>query len=113
MRTIPEVMLILKNIRNMRGISIVEAADYIQAETENKISKKTLYGWEEGTSRPDIASFMALCKLYEIHDIKELFEEERLLLEDVDIGLRDKLYQGYVKRPEYHEAVAILLGIEL
>ena len=112
MRTVAEVMLILKGIRNRKGISISEAADYIQEATDNRVSKKTLYGWEEGTSKPDIVSFMALCNLYDIRDIRELFEGESVLLEDVDVGLRDRLYRGYVKSTEYHEAIDILLGLE-
>lgn len=113
MRTVPEVMLILKDIRNMKGISIAEVVDYIQEETDNRISKKTLYGWEEGTSKPDIIELIAMCNLYGIEDIKELFVGESRYLTDVDIALRDKLYRGYVNRTEYHEAIAILLGIEL
>jgi len=113
MRTISEVMLILKDIRNKKGITIAEAAEYIEQETFNRVSKKTLYGWEEGTSRPDIESFIVLCRLYGIQDIRELFEGERLYVEDVDVALRDKLYRGYINRTEFHEAVGILLGIEL
>ena len=112
MRTIPEVMLILKDIRNRKGITIGDAVEYIEQQTFNKVSKKTLYGWEEGTSRPDIEAFVTLCKLYEIQDIRELFEGERRYIEDVDITLRDKLYRGYVKNTEYQQAVGILLGIE-
>ena len=113
MRTAPEVMYILKNIRNEKRISVSEVVDYIQQETDNRVSKKTVYGWKEGISRPDVESFMAMCNLYGIQDIKELFDGESMLLENVDVSLRDKLYRGYVKRPEYHEAIAILLGIEL
>lgn len=113
MRTIGEVMFLLKSIRNQKGISIAEAVAYIEQETDNRVSQKTLYGWEEGTSRPDVESFIALCRLYEIQDIRELFEGEQIYLADVDVGLRDKLYRGFIKRTEYHEAVSILLGIEL
>lgn len=113
MRSISEVMLILKSIRNKKGISIGEAAEYIEKGTFSRVSKKTLYGWEEGTSRPDMASFMILCRLYGIQDIWELFEGKSEYLQDVDVELRDKLYRGYENRPEYHEAVGILLGLEL
>ena len=113
MRTIPEVMLILKGIRKKKGITIAEAVDYIEQETFNRVSKKTIYGWEEGAASPDVASFMVLCKLYDIQDIRELFEGESMSLEEVDVELRDKLYRGYIKRTEYQDAVGILLGIEL
>ena len=56
---------------------------------------------------------MVLCKLYDIQDIRELFEGESMSLEEVDVELRDKLYRGYIKRTEYQDAVGILLGIEL
>ena len=113
MRSISEVMLIMKGIRNKKGISIGEATAYIEKETLSKISKKTLYGWEEGAAKPDIASFMVLCRLYGIQDIWELFEGESIYMEDVDVEVRDKLYRSYLDHVEYHEAIGILLGVEL
>ena len=112
MRTVAEVMHILKDIRNKKGITVAEAVAYIEQENFNRVSKKTLYGWEEGTSKPDIESFILLCRLYGIQDVRELFEGETVYIEEVDVALRDKLYRSYVKRAEYRDAVGILLGIE-
>lgn len=111
MRTIPEVMHILKIVRNKRGIAVSQVADYILKKTNIYISQKTIYGWEEGRSKPDILCFMAMCDLYQIKDIKELFSGEATLI-DVDIVLRDALYKAYVERIEVQEAARILLGME-
>lgn len=53
-------------------------AEYIHRETAIKVSTKTVYGWETGVSRPDIREFVAMCNLYMVCDIKELFIEELL-----------------------------------
>ena len=76
MRTVQEVMTILKNYRKEHGISVPEVAEYIYKETDRKVSPKTVYGWEAGASRPDIREFIAMCNLYMICDMKELFTEE-------------------------------------
>lgn len=81
MRTVQEVMVILKECRKVRGISVPEVAEYIHKETTTKVSPKTVYGWESGVSRPDIQEFVAMCNLYMICDIQELFIEELLEIE--------------------------------
>lgn len=81
MRTVQEVMVILKNYRKEQGISVPEVAEYIYKETDRKVSPKTVYGWEIGVSRPDIQEFVAMCNLYMICDIKELFIEELMEME--------------------------------
>lgn len=109
MRDIAEVMRVLKEIRNQKNLSVSNVADYILKETGNKVSVKTIYGWEEGNSKPDIISFVAMCKMYEVSDIMGLFTED---IQSTDIVLRDKLYIGYLSKPDMQEATRLLLGIK-
>lgn len=39
------------------------------------ISSKTLYGWESGNRSPTIDSFMALCRIYGVEDVRGIAPE--------------------------------------
>lgn len=110
MRDITEVMQILKDIRRNKTISVQQVADYIYEEVGTQISAKTVYGRENASSKPDIAYFIAMCNLYQIRDIQELFTEDSKLM-GIDITARDELYKAYAARPDMQEAVHILLGM--
>ena len=110
MRNITEVMQILKDIRRKKAISVQQVADYIYKEVGIRISVKTVYGWENASSKPDVICFVAMCNLYSIRDIQELFTEDNKPL-DIDIMSRDNLYKAYVARPDMQEVVHILLGM--
>lgn len=109
MRDIAEVMGVLKEIRKRKDLTVADVADYMQKETGNKVSTKTIYGWEEGNSKPDIMCFVVMCNLYEVSDIMGLFTGET---QSIDTVLRDKLYISYLSKPDMQEAARILLGIK-
>lgn len=52
MKSMAEVMPILKAIRREKNITIQEVVDYIKEETEIEVSPKTVYGWENLSSKP-------------------------------------------------------------
>lgn len=95
MRDITEVMGDLKEIRKRKDLTVADVADCMQKETGNKVSIKTIYGWEEGNSKPDIVSFVSMCNLYEVSDVMGLFTGEN---QGIDTVLRDKLYIAYLSK---------------
>ena len=112
MKSMTEVMPILKAIRREKNISIQEVVDYIQQEAEIDVATKTVYGWENLSSKPDVMCFMALCNLYEIENVQELFDDNT---ESVcrKRTLRDEIYNAYAVAPkEMRKAVHILLEIK-
>lgn len=109
MRDTTEVMKVLKDIRKKKNITVPKVAEYLKKETGSQVSTKTIYGWEEGNSKPDIMSFVAMCKLYEVSDIMGLFNGN---IQNIDIVLRDKLYKAYIDKPDMQEAARVILGIK-
>ncbi len=53
--------------------------------------------------------FVAMCNLYGIQNIQELFVETS---KSRKFTLKDKLYHAYMKNPEVQKAVRILLDLE-
>lgn len=112
MKTMIEVMPILKAIRREKKISIQQVVDYIKQEAGIEVSPKTVYGWENISSKPDVMCFMALCSLYEIENVQELFNDDTESASRKPT-LKDEIYNAYVGAPnEVKKAVHILLEIE-
>lgn len=75
MKSMAEVMPVLKVIKREKKISIKDVVEYLKQEANVEIAEKTVYGWENLSSRPDVVCFMALCNLYEIENIQGLFHD--------------------------------------
>lgn len=43
------------------------------SEAGYSVSKKTLYGWENDVSSPNVRIFLKLCEIYQIEDIMNFF----------------------------------------
>lgn len=76
MRTMTAVMAKIKQLRQQQGISVGELATYVSKEIGFTISTKTVYGWEEGNSKPDVSCFMAICRFIGIENPSDLFFEK-------------------------------------
>lgn len=57
---------VLKTSRKGSNLSVNEVVDKLSSLYEITVASKTLYGWEKGRSQPDIDTFLALCKIYNI-----------------------------------------------
>ena len=63
---------VLKQTRNDAGITVNDVSLYL-AENGIDTSPKTIYGWENDFSYPNIKIFLLLCKKYGINDILKTF----------------------------------------
>lgn len=112
MKSIAEVMPILKGIRQEKKITIKEVVEYLEQVANVSVAEKTVYGWENLSSKPDVMCFMALCNLYEIENIQDLFDDNTEYVRRKPT-LRDGLYNAYVVAGnDVQNAVRILLDIE-
>lgn len=59
---------LLKSHRTTSNLSVQEVIQKLKAK-DISISEKTLYGYENGTSTPNVPIFIALCDIYNIDDI--------------------------------------------
>lgn len=73
MNTIVDVMDVLKKTRQQLGYSVQDVVDYVNREAGIDVSPKTVYGWEEGNSKPDVPCFMAICHMYGVPNPAALF----------------------------------------
>lgn len=66
------ISLILKQQRNLHGMTPEQVVAEL-AKRGFSISVKALYAYESGTNLPKVPVFLALCDIYEIHDIMSSF----------------------------------------
>lgn len=62
----------LKNARKRNRLTIEDVQQFL-SENEINSASKTIYGWENDFSMPNINIFLLLCKFYRIRDVLKTF----------------------------------------
>lgn len=79
-------------------------------------SGKTVNGWENGRSQPDVETFLKLCDIYKVSDIFKEFHVKDLFNDDekeLSLSNHEKLViLAYRAKPDMHNAVDTLLNVQ-
>lgn len=107
MKYLKDVLKEFAEIRKCNGMSIESIRNKLFNEYGIQISKKAIYDWEAGRTEPKTQTFIALCNIYGIRDIHQLFfdDENKKELKE------HKLIKNYHEYKEYQLAVDILLNL--
>lgn len=62
----------LKQYRKSHGWSVEDVSQKLYKDYGLMISTKTIYGWESDQSLPRTQTFLAMCSLYQIHNLEQL-----------------------------------------
>lgn len=87
-------------------------------EVGNMIGKsgKTVNGWENGRSQPDVETFLKLCDIYKVNDIFTEFNVKDLFADNKNNFLlsehEKQVITAYRARPEMQNAVDTLLNVQ-
>lgn len=109
MRELSEILKYFSKIRKESGHNIEEVQQELAEKYHIKVAVKTIYGWESGKVHPPIKTFIALCKIYQIRDIYELFADNEDLFDD--LIKEQRLINSYNKNVKYQAAVDKLLSL--
>lgn len=66
---------ILKKYRKMNMLSVSDVVELSEKYQVN-VAEKTIYGWESNQAHPTAPMLIALCDIYKINNITEIFSEE-------------------------------------
>ena len=107
MKELKDVLKEFAEIRKCNNISIESIRNELFNDYGIQISTKSIYGWEAGRTEPKTQTFIALCDIYGIKDIRHLFfgDEECKELKE------QKLVRNYHEYKEFQLAVDILLDL--
>jgi predicted transcriptional regulator len=88
-----EIARMLKVYRNRCELSVGEVIIKLK-QAGIEISAKTLYGYENGVSSPDVDTFMLLCSFYGIEDFADFDSNNNVI--DIDPAARQLLEERRV-----------------
>ncbi len=104
----------LKKSRNINSLSVEDVASYLSKRVK-QVSPKTIYGWENGTSKPNSDMLIAMCTCYGISDVKDLTDEKNIdkLINDIHFltQLEWEIVQKIRLHPELKSLICRLLEI--
>lgn len=66
----------LKKYRKMNSLSIGEVVLELQDRYGVTVAEKTVYGWESNQAHPTSDVFVALCDIYRINNITDVFNSD-------------------------------------
>ena len=67
---------ILKKYRKMNMLSVNDVVIELAEKYGVTVAEKTVYGWESNQAHPTAPMLIALCDIYKINNIAEVFSEE-------------------------------------
>lgn len=102
----------LRYYRKQEQLSVQDVALLLK-EHNICVSSKTIYSWENGTTKPDVPTLMVLCSLYHIPNIQQVLGASYDSRTDgIPVVLTEEelqLLEQYRRHPEMQEAVRKLL----
>ena len=103
---------VLKYYRKLRNLSVNDVSLYL-SENNSSASPKTIYGWENDHTEPNLHTLVLLCHLYEIDDISSAFgftsADSGLNINPTEFEL--ELIRSYREYPSLQPAINKLLDL--
>lgn len=66
----------LSSLRREKGMSQTQVADFL-TQRGFPVTQRAVSKWERGSTKPDAEQFLALCELYGVHDVLNIFLDTR------------------------------------
>ena len=101
----------LKRYRKMNALSVGEVVLELQDRYGVNVAEKTVYGWESNQAHPTSDVFVALCDIYRINNITDVFNSNEPKGFHMTAEER-KVIEHYRAHPEMQSVIRKLLNIE-
>lgn len=102
----------LKKYRKMNALSVGDVVVELQNRYGVNVAEKTVYGWESNQAHPTSDVFIALCDIYRINNIPDVFCSEESRGFHITSEER-KLVENFRKYPEMRAVVRKLLNMDV
>ncbi len=106
---------VLRDYRKKKQLTVAEVAALLSKNIKT-VSSKSVYSWENGTTKPSADALMYLCELYEINDVLGAFGFANNSIEyKLGRNLTKEeaaLIEAYRNKPEFKQAVRKLYDLE-
>lgn len=107
-----QIASLLKDRRMQMDMKGPEVVQKLKSFYDIELSDKTLYGYENGVSSPNIPTFLALCKIYEIDDVMDALGQSKSRRRTLSVT-EERLVQYFRQAsPELQDAALRMLKPE-
>ncbi len=101
----------LKTYRKLNALSVREVVLELQDKYGVNVAEKTVYGWESNQAHPTSDVFVALCDMYRINNISDVFLSDEPKSFHITAEER-KIIEQYRLYPEMQAVIRKLLNME-
>ena len=105
-----QIGVMLKKYRKMNALSVNDVVVELHDKYGVNVAEKTVYGWESNQAHPTSDVFVALCDIYKINNISDVFNSKEPKGFPITAEER-QLIENYRQHPEMQGAVRKILNI--
>lgn len=105
-----QIGVMLKKYRKMNALTVSDVVVELNDKYNVQVAEKTVYGWESNQAHPTSDVFVALCDIYKINNISDVFNSREPKGFPITAEER-KVIEKYRQNPEMRGAVRRLLNM--
>lgn len=102
----------LKKYRKLNRLSVSDVTFLLAEQYGLTVAEKTIYGWESNQAHPTTATFVALCDIYKINGISDIFSDT-IETKGFPITTDERtLLEQYRNKPHLQSVIKKILDLE-
>ena len=105
-----QIGVMLKKYRKLHALTVSDVVVELNDKYGVQVAEKTVYGWESNQAHPTTDVFVALCDIYKINNISDVFNSKEPKGFPITAEER-KVIENYRLHPEMRGAVKKLLNM--
>ena len=105
-----QIGIMLKKYRKLNALSIKDVVVELEERYGVTVAEKTVYGWESNQAHPTSDVFVALCDIYKINNISDVFNSKEPKGFPITSEER-QLIENYRQYPEVQSVIRKILNM--
>ena len=106
-----QIGTMLKKYRKVNSLSVSDVVLELNTKYGVKVAEKTVYGWESNQAHPTSDVFVALCDIYKINNISDVFHSKEPKGFPITSEER-QLIEHYRQAPEMRAVIRKILSMD-
>lgn len=102
----------LKKYRKLNALSVNDVVVELQEKYGVKVAEKTVYGWESNQAHPTSDVFVALCDIYKINNISDVFSNTKEPKGFPITAEERHIIEQYRTMPELQDVIKKILNMD-
>ena len=105
-----QIGVMLKKYRKLNALSVQDVVVELHEKYGVNVAEKTVYGWESNQAHPTSDVFVALCDIYKINNISDIFNSREPKGFPITAEER-QIIENYRQHPEMHGVIRKILNM--